>query len=52
MVRVTFNINGVLYNRVSDVNGVAGLNINLPVGEYIISSEYMGYSMVNKVVVR
>lgn len=48
---VTFNINGVLYNRVSDVNGVAGLNINLPVGEYIISSEYMGYNMVNKIVV-
>ena len=49
---VTFNINGVSYNRASDNNGVAGLNINLPAGEYIINSEYMGYNTVNKVIVR
>ena len=48
---VTFNINGVFYNRVSDVNGQAKLNINLPAGEYIITSSYNGASISNKVTV-
>ena len=48
---VTFNINGVLYNRVSDINGQAKLNINLPAGEYIITSSYNGSSISNKVTV-
>lgn len=35
---VTFNIHGVFYNRTTDENGVAKLNINLEPGEYIITS--------------
>ena len=35
---VTFNINGVFYNRTTDENGVAGLNINLVQGTYIITA--------------
>ena len=35
---VTFNINGILYNRTTNENGTAGLNINLSPGEYIITS--------------
>ena len=35
---VTFNINGVFYNRTTDENGVAKLNINLSPGEYIITA--------------
>ena len=35
---VTFNVNGVYYNRTTNVNGSAKLNINLPPGEYIITS--------------
>ena len=35
---VTFNINGVFYNRTTDANGWAKLNINLDKGEYIITS--------------
>ena len=35
---VQFNINGVFYNRMTDENGWAKLNINLPQGEYIITS--------------
>uniref|UniRef100_UPI0037DCFEE9 DUF3344 domain-containing protein n=1 Tax=Methanobrevibacter smithii TaxID=2173 RepID=UPI0037DCFEE9 len=31
---VTFNINGVFYNRITDSNGVARLNINLRPGNY------------------
>ena len=37
---VTFNINGVFYNRTTDSNGVASLNINLQKGEYIITTTY------------
>ena len=33
---VTFNINGVFYNRITDASGQAKLNINLMPGEYII----------------
>ena len=35
---VTFNINGVFYNRITDSNGVARLNINLRPGNYIITT--------------
>lgn len=34
---VTFNINGVFYNRTTNQNGIAKLNINLNPGEYIIT---------------
>ena len=35
---VTFNINGVFYTRTTNGSGVARLNINLPVGEYILTA--------------
>ena len=35
---IQFNINGVLYNRTTNASGWAKLNINLPQGEYIITS--------------
>ena len=35
---VSFNVNGIVYNKSTDSNGVATLNINLPVGEYIITA--------------
>ena len=35
---VSFNVNGVIYNRTTDENGTAKLNINLPSGEYILTS--------------
>lgn len=37
---ITFNINGVFYNRITDANGIAHLNIYLMAGEYIITSTY------------
>ncbi len=47
---VTFNINGVLYTRVSDNDGNASLNINLDTGEYIITAtNYNGLSVSNKI---
>ena len=36
---LTFNINGVFYNRTTDVNGKTKLNINLIPGTYIITTE-------------
>ena len=35
---VTFNINGVMYERKTNVNGTARLNINLIPGKYIITA--------------
>ena len=49
---VQFNINGVLYNRVTGSDGIAKLNINLIPGEYIITSSYNGSSIANKITIR
>ncbi len=49
---VTFNINGVFYNRTSDDDGNAYLNINLNVGQYIITSmDYRGLYISNNITV-
>ncbi|WP_407378526.1 transglutaminase domain-containing protein [Methanobrevibacter sp.] len=49
---VTFNINGVFYNRTSDANGTSRLNINLNAGEYIITStNYKGLSISNTITI-
>ena len=48
---VTFNINGVFYNRTTDANGTAKLNINLRNDTYIITSEYKGCQVANNVTV-
>ena len=49
---VTFNVNGVFYNRLTDANGVARLNINLMAGEYIITSTYSnGAAISNKITI-
>ncbi|WP_296809005.1 Ig-like domain-containing protein, partial [uncultured Methanobrevibacter sp.] len=50
-VSVTFNINGVFYNRTTDSNGIARLNINLMPGEYIITSSYNGTNVANKITI-
>ena len=46
---VTFNINGVFYNRTTDSLGNARLNINLLPGEYIITSTYDDFAISNYV---
>ena len=48
---ITFNINGVFYYRVTNSNGVASLNINLPQGTYIATASYNGQNIARKVVV-
>ena len=48
---VTFNVNGVLYEKITDIDGVAKLNINLPVGRYIITSMYNGAAISNSITI-
>ena len=48
---ITFNINGVLYTRTTNSDGVASLNINLHAGKYIITSSYNGLNHGNTVTV-
>ncbi|MBO5151500.1 MAG: right-handed parallel beta-helix repeat-containing protein, partial [Methanobrevibacter sp.] len=48
---VQFNVNGVLYDRVTDSNGQAKLNIRLMPGKYIITSSYNGASISNNIIV-
>ena len=46
---VAFNVHGILYNRTTDSNGDAKLNINLMSGEYIITSSYNGANIANTI---
>ncbi|WP_407432174.1 Ig-like domain repeat protein [Methanobrevibacter sp.] len=46
---VTFNINGVLYNRTTRDDGFVQLSINLNAGDYIITSEYKGCRISNNI---
>jgi hypothetical protein len=39
-VKIIFNINGVSYERITDSDGVASLNINLDSGKYTITANY------------
>ena len=48
---VRFNINGVFYDRVTDSNGQARLNINLQPGTYTITSSYNGFNIANTVII-
>ena len=49
---VKFNINGVIYNKTTDANGIARLGINLNPGNYTITTIYGGIEIGNKVVVK
>ena len=50
---ITFNINGVFYDRMTNDNGIAMLNINLMPGKYIITSMYSnGASISNNVTIK
>ena len=51
-INITFNINGVFYNRTTDENGIAKLNIRLMAGEYIITSQYESAVTSNKITIR
>ena len=48
-VKVTFNINGVFYDRYSDENGYVQMRINLNPGDYIITADYNGLRASNNI---
>ena len=49
---ISFNINGVFYNRTSDDKGIASLSINLLPGNYIITGEFEGLKVSNTLKIR
>ena len=49
---VTFNINGLFYNRTTEADGIAKLNIRLMPGKYIITSTFNGLNAANNVTVK
>ena len=49
--KVTFNINGVFYDRYTSEGGVARLNINLNPGVYIITAEFNGLKIAKSLIV-
>ena len=48
---VSFNINGVVYQRQTNASSIAQLNINLPPGNYVITASYDGCSVSNDITV-
>ena len=46
---VSFNINGIFYERSTNIDGIASLNINLQKGQYIITSMYNGLCVSNTI---
>ena len=48
---VLFNINGILYYRLTNDVGEAGIIVNLPPGEYIVTSQYGYESNSNKLTI-
>ena len=49
---VIFNINGVFYNRTTNDEGIARLNLNLEPGQYIITAEYKGLMASNNITIK
>ncbi len=47
--KITFKLNGKTYSKTTNKNGIATLDINLDVGKYSITTEYMGLKKTNKI---
>ena len=48
---VTFNINGLIFNNVTDGNGEAKIYLNLMPGKYIITAQYLDSKISNEIIV-
>ena len=48
---VTFNINGVFYNKITDDNGVASLTMRLMSGKYIITYYWNDFQTGNTIII-
>ena len=48
---VTFNVNGVFYDRTTGDDGIARLAINLMAGKYIITSSFNGLNAANTITI-
>ena len=47
--KISFNVNGVFYHRITDNKGIAKLNIRLMAGEYIITSSWNNFQTGNTI---
>ena len=48
-VKITFDFNGIKYNRITNATGHAQLNINSPPGNYTITTSYNNHSQKNNI---
>ena len=48
---ISFNINGMIFNNITDANGEAKLFINLMPGRYIVTAQYLDAKISNDMVV-
>lgn len=48
---ITLNINGVFYKKITNMAGIAKLNINLDPGNYIITTHYKNIQIGNKIII-
>lgn len=48
---LTYNINGVFYHKTTDNQGMTYLNLNLNVGEYIVTIQYGGLEISNRITI-
>ena len=49
---IKFNVEGNVYENVTDENGIANLFINLPLGEHVVTSTYDEYNISNKITMK
>jgi hypothetical protein len=48
---VSFNVNGILYSRITNDNGEGAVNVNLQPGEYLMTTQYGYESNSNKITI-
>ena len=47
---ITFNIDGLILNNVTDANGEAEIRLNLMPGQYIVTAQYLSAKISNKII--
>ena len=48
---ISFNINGMIFNNITNANGEAKLLINLMPGKYIVTAQYLSAKISNNIVI-
>jgi hypothetical protein len=48
---ITFNIDGLILNNVTDANGEAEIRLNLMPGQYIVTAQYLSAKLSNRILI-